>query len=84
MSGFVVLSGSSTLKQKTVKLKITQLSNGIMVGVGLKDILKSNNFTFASNSLNHGVYMVSNNSLIYSHNYKPNNAVAKGISFTTG
>jgi hypothetical protein len=84
LSGFIILNGPATLKQKTVKLKIAQFSSGIMVGVGFKDILKANNYTFLPNSINHGVYMIANNSMIYSHSNKANNAVAKGIFFTTG
>lgn len=55
-----------------------------MVGVGFKDILKTNNFHFGSTNIGHGTYLVSNNSYTYSHHNKSHNVVAKGFNFSTG
>lgn len=55
-----------------------------MVGVGFKDIIKSNQFKFVSNAIGHGAYMAGHNSYLYSHHSKGHNSVMKGISFATG
>jgi len=56
-----------------------------MVGVGFKDILKTNNFALTSpNAIGHGTYLIAHNTLTYSHHNKPNNGVTKGINFSTG
>lgn len=36
------------------------------------------------NGVGHGAYLVGNNMMIYSHHFKGQNNVGKGISFGTG
>jgi hypothetical protein len=55
-----------------------------MVGVGFKDVIKKNEFKFASNGIGHGGYLLANNSCLYSHHSKSNNMIMKGITFATG
>lgn len=55
-----------------------------MVGVGFKDILKTNQYKLTSNAIGHGSYLMGHNSYIYSHHSKPHNSVMKGMSFGNG
>lgn len=73
-----------SLKEKKIKVKITNLSNAIMVGVGFKDVIKDNHFKFNPSAIGHGAYMISHNQYTYSHHNKANNMVMKGLSFATG
>jgi len=80
IGGFVLGTGSS-IKDKTFKLKIMNLNCSVMLGVGLKDIMKTNNYKFTSSSTCHGGILVTNNGLTYSHNNKQYNGISKSFNF---
>lgn len=83
LGGIVLISGP-LLKERKIKIKILSLSNSIILGVALKNIVKDNQFKLVTSSIGHGSYMIGHNSYIYSHHNKTANMVMKGMPFSSG
>lgn len=79
--GGFVLGAACPIKDKTFKLKILNLNCSVMLGIGLKDIMKTNNYKFTSSTTSHGGMLITNNGLTYAHNNKQSNGVSKSFNF---
>jgi hypothetical protein len=61
------------------KVKIHELVKWVGIGIGMKSFLEKNNFTFSNYNIgNHGVWIISNNELIWSHKDKEYNSRKEG------